>query len=120
MVYFFGMPTAEEAYTKHLNRVEVTAKGKVQKILEDDITGAPHQRFIVELHSGHTLLVLNNLEFGYRVPVKVNDTVEVRGSFVWSKYGGLVHQTHHDERKVHADGYIILVKEPKEKSSLYQ
>lgn len=103
--------TAEEAFNNHLSNINVTAKGKVIEILEDDTEGTPHQKFVIELHSGHTLLIVNNLEFGYRVPVKISDTVEVYGNFVWNHYGGVIHQTHHDDRKKHVDGYIILAKE---------
>lgn len=103
--------TAEEAFQTKESKVAVTTKGKVVKLLEDDTEGSPHQRFIVELHSGHTLLISNNLDLAYRVPVKINDIVEVKGTYVWNQYGGLIHDTHHDSRGEHVDGYIILSKE---------
>ncbi len=102
--------TVEEAFEKKLSDVVLEAKGKVVKILEDDTTGHPHQRFIIEVHSGHTILVINNLEHGYRVPVKLGDIVEAKGNYVWNEHGGLIHETHHhQEGESHVDGYITLV-----------
>ena len=101
-------PTVEEAFYKKLDNVVLNAKGRVKEVLEDDLGVTPHQRFIVEVHSGHTILVAHNLERAYRVPVKIGDVVEVRGTFVWNKYGGLLHNTHHDDRGEHEDGWVIL------------
>jgi hypothetical protein len=102
--------TVEEAFNERKSDVVLQAKGKVTKLLPDDIEGHPHQRFIIETHPGHTILVVNNTQHGYRVPVKLEDTVEVKGSYVWNQYGGLIHETHHSqEGEAHEDGFITLV-----------
>src|SRR3989304_2482074 len=98
--------TVEEAFGKKISDVSLTIKGTVTKILEDDTGDTPHQRFIVTIHSGHTALVAHNLERAYRVPVKVGDGVEVKGTYVWNKYGGILHNTHHDDRGIHEDGWL--------------
>ncbi len=105
--------TVEEAFTKRLHNVPVTTSGIVIKILADDNGETPHQRFIIELHRGHTLLVAHNLLRAYRVPVKLGDKVEIHGTYVWNKYGGIVHNTHHYGGECvggtcdpHEDGYI--------------
>ena len=102
--------SVEEAFEKRVSAVVLEAKGKVIKLLEDEHKGSPHQRFIIEVHSGHTILVINNIEHGYRIPVKLGDVIEVKGSYVWNQYGGLIHETHHHvEGEDHVDGYITLV-----------
>jgi len=111
----------EEAYARRMHNVPLTTEGKVTKVLTDDIDETPHQRFIIEPEGGHTVLVAHNLLRGYRVPVKLGDEVEVHGSYVWNKYGGLLHNTHHyggectaGKCEPHEDGYInfVGVKEP--------
>lgn len=104
--------TIEEAFSKKESNIVLEAKGKITKLLPDDSEGAPHQRFIIETHPGHTILIINNLEHGYRVPVKLGDIVEVKGSYIWNKYGGLIHETHHHiQGESHDDGFIDLVKD---------
>ena len=112
--------TIEEAFARRLDGITLTTEGKIIKILADDTDETPHQRFILEVpaspqggRSGHTLLIAHNLIRAYRVPVKVGDEVEVRGTYVWNKYGGLLHNTHHYAGectgkvcKGHEDGYI--------------
>ena len=108
--------TVEEAFARRMHGVPLTAEGKVTKILTDDIGETPHQRFIIEVHTGHTILVAHNTLRAYRVPVKIDDKVEVRGTYVWNQYGGLIHNTHHyggecvgQKCEPHDDGYINFV-----------
>lgn len=109
--------TAESAFARKLNRVPVTATGKVIRLLPDDSGSTPHQKFVIEIHSGHTILVSHNLLRAYRMPVKIGDRVEVRGTYIWNRFGGLIHNTHHDTGEEcigpacepHEDGYINLV-----------
>lgn len=74
----------------------VEFSGRVQRILPDDEDGTPHQRFIVELENGHTVLVAHNLNLARRVPLQQWDTVSVRGEYQWNEQGGVVHWTHRD------------------------
>jgi len=108
--------TTESAFAQKINNVPLTAGGKVIKILPDDIGATPHQRFVIEVHSGHTILIAHSLLRAYRVPVKIGDRVEVHGTYVWNRYGGLIHNTHHYGQEcvgtyceVHEDGYINFV-----------
>lgn len=108
--------TAEVAFARHMNGVTISATGKVIKILPDDTDNTPHQKFVIEIHSGHTVLVSHNLLRAYRIPVKIGDKIEVHGSYVWNRYGGLLHNTHHynDECQgphcqPHDDGYVNFV-----------
>lgn len=101
--------TLEEAFAKKLNDAPITVTGIVTKLLPDDTTGIPHQRFIITVHTGHTVMVAHNLERAYRVPVKVGDKVEIHGSYVWNELGGIIHNTHHDDTEEHEDGWINFV-----------
>ncbi len=108
--------TVEEAYARRLHGIPLTTEGKVIKVLPDDSGDTPHQRFILEVHTGHTVLVAHNTQRAYRVPVKLGDKVEVHGSFVWNRYGGIIHNTHHyggecvnGQCEPHEDGYINFV-----------
>jgi len=98
--------TVEEAFEKKISDVPLTIEGKATEILEDDTDLTPHQRFIVQIPSGHTVLVSHNLERAYRVPVKVGDEVEVHGTYKWNELGGIIHKTHHDDRGEHEDGWL--------------
>jgi len=99
----------EQAFKNKLSDIPVTAEGKVAEILEDDHFGEPHQRFIIKTDSNQTILIAHNLEYAYRVPVKVGDRIEVHGTYEWNDLGGIIHKTHHDNRGLHEDGWINLV-----------
>ena len=45
----------------------VEATGVVEKVLPDDTEGSPHQKFIVRLPTGHTVLIAHNIELAPRV-----------------------------------------------------
>jgi hypothetical protein len=105
--------TAEQAFAKQASDVFLTATGKIVQILTDDTEGDPHQRFILETKTGQTVLVCHNLERAYRIPICMGDKIEVHGAYVWNKHGGLVHNTHHDDRGIHEDGWINLVDKKK-------
>lgn len=105
--------TVEQAFEQKVSDVPVTIQGRVTKILTDDTGDTPHQRFIVEVHSGHTILIAHNLQRAYRVPINLSDRIEVHGSYVWNKYGGILHNTHHyagecvgSKCTPHEDGWI--------------
>ena len=73
-------------------------EGRVVRLLSDDREGDRHQRFIVELGSGTTLLIAHNIDIAPRVPVAEGDSVTIRGQYEWNERGGVVHWTHHDPR----------------------
>lgn len=85
---------AEEAFSRKLSGVFLTAKGRVLRILPDDREGVPHQRFLLHLPSGHTLLVLHNVAVAPRVPLREGVWLRVRGEYRWNEKGGLLHFTH--------------------------
>lgn len=97
----------QKLFDERQSDVAVSGKGTVLRLLSDDTDGDRHQRFLVELSSGQTLLLVHNIDIAPRVePLEVGDTVEFFGEYVWNDQGGLIHWTHHDPDGSHADGYI--------------
>lgn len=86
---------------------QVRAEGEVIRILADDNEGSRHQRFIVELESGRTLLIAHNIDLAPRITaLRVGDTVSVYGQYEWNPQGGVIHWTHRDPRGNHVHGWI--------------
>ncbi len=82
------------------------AGGIVRRTLSDDREGDQHQRFIVEVEPGLTVLVAHNIDLAPRVPLSAGDRVELRGEYEYNDKGGVIHWTHHDPRGRHAGGWI--------------
>ena len=87
--------------------VQVTGSGTVRKILSDDNDGSRHQRFIVDIGGGHTLLIAHNIDLAPRIAgLEAGDRVEFYGEYEWNEKGGVLHWTHHDPRGSHPGGWI--------------
>ena len=84
--------------------IEVT--GFVKRLLRDDNDGSRHQRFIIDIGSGRTLLIAHNIDLAKRVPLGMGDRVHVRGMYEWNDLGGLVHWTHHDPLGIEDGGHV--------------
>ena len=77
------------------------------RVLGDDSLGDRHQRFILELPSGHTVLIAHNIDLAPRVErLAVGDAVEFHGIYEWNDKGGIVHWTHHDPQGQHEPGWL--------------
>lgn len=96
----------QELFDNRESGVMVEFGGRVSKTLADDNDGSRHQRFIVDLGSGLTVLIAHNIDLADRVPLKTGDSVEVLGQYEWNERGGVVHWTHHDPGGNHAEGFI--------------
>lgn len=94
------------AQQQRASNMEVTVTAPVRKLLPDDTEGLPHQRFLLELANGSTVLVAHNTGEAPRVPVQAGDQVTVHGEFIWNKKGGVLHWTHHSDNGRHEGGYI--------------
>ncbi len=98
--------TVEKAAASRLSEVMLHATGQVSKTLPDDNEGSRHQRFILKLDSGHTVLVAHNIDLAHRVPLKKGDLVSIHGQYEWNDRGGVLHWTHRDPANRHEGGWI--------------
>lgn len=81
--------------------------GKVTKLLSDDNTGSRHQRFILKLSSGQTLLVAHNIDLAPRInSIEKGGFIKFCGEYESNTKGGVVHWTHHDPNKRHVGGWL--------------
>ncbi|HET8690747.1 MAG TPA: DUF3465 domain-containing protein [Steroidobacteraceae bacterium] len=95
------------AFANRERGVGVEGRGTVEKLLGDDSLGDRHQRFILRLPSGQTVLVTHNIDLAPRVePLAVGDTVAFRGEYEWNDKGGIVHWTHHDPAGRRPGGWL--------------
>ena len=86
----------EAAFRDHRSNIWVEGSGTVARLLRDDTKRPRHQRFVVDLGTGHTILIAHNIDLAPRVPFKKGDAVEFRGEYIWGEQGGTVHWTHRD------------------------
>ncbi len=97
----------KNAYENKQSGIQVHDIGKVVRLLSDDTDGSRHQRFILRLDSGQTLLAAHNIDISTRIDtLSLNDTVEFYGEYVWNSKGGIIHWTHRDPGGNHADGWL--------------
>ena len=95
------------AFERRQSDLQVQGRGTVVKVLSDDNDGSRHQRFILRLGSGQTLLVAHNIDLAPRVAsLKAGDSVEFYGEYEWNPKGGVIHWTHHDPQGVHVSGWL--------------
>lgn len=67
---------------------QVCLQGTVNKILADDNDGARHQRFIIQLGSGQTILIAHNIDLAERIDgLREGDRIEVYGEYEWNDRG---------------------------------
>ena len=102
-----GNGSLQDNFDNRTSGSQVQGSGTVIKILPDDNDGSRHQRFILRLDSGRTLLVAHNIDLAPRIAsLRVGDTVAFNGEFEWNEKGGIIHWTHHDPAGRHATGWL--------------
>ena len=102
-----GSDAIRAAFDERLSGVQVSGQGTVVKLLRDDMEGSRHQRFILELPSGHSLLIAHNIDLAPRIDrLATGDTVTFHGVYEWNAQGGVLHWTHHDPRGQHEAGWL--------------
>ena len=95
------------AFANHARDIRVDGSGSVSRVLSDDNQGERHQRFLVLLPTGQSILIVHNIEIAPRVDnLRVGDEIEFEGEYVWNERGGLVHWTHHDPSRRHRPGWV--------------
>jgi hypothetical protein len=102
-----GSDLAASAFKEHRSGVRIDGEGVVDRVLSDDENGGRHQRFVLRLASGQTLLVAHNIDLAPRVsPLRRGDVVAFNGVYEWNEQGGVVHWTHRDPNGQHKAGWL--------------
>jgi hypothetical protein len=97
----------QQAIAEKRSGVQVLGQGRVFKLLTDDYKGSRHQRFLIELSGGETLLVAHNIDLAPRLnQLEAGDTVDFNGVYEWNAQGGVIHWTHHDPAGRHEAGWL--------------
>ena len=97
-----------ELFASGTSDIQVRGVGAVIVILADDLQGSRHQRFIIELATGHTLLISHNIDLAPRInTLSLGDRIEFFGEYEWNDKGGVIHWTHYDPAGNHEDGWIL-------------
>jgi len=99
--------TLENAFKNRESDIQVRGWGTVIKLLSDDNIGSKHQKFILKLSSGQTILVSHNIDLAQRVnTISKGDQVEFYGEYEWNSQGGVIHWTHRDPNGYHIGGWL--------------
>lgn len=95
------------AFEQRLTAYQVQGSGSVLRVLSDDNEGSRHQRFVLRLSSGQTLMIAHNIDLAPRVPaLQKGDRVSFYGEYEWNQQGGVIHWTHHDPQGSHVAGWL--------------
>lgn len=84
----------------------VEVRAQCVKLLPDDTYGSRHQRLLLALESGGTVLISHNIDLAERVPVAEGEWLTVYGQYEWNDRGGVLHWTHHDPKGWREGGWI--------------
>ncbi|MCL1907013.1 MAG: DUF3465 domain-containing protein [Propionibacteriaceae bacterium] len=96
-----------DLFERQVSDVQVTGNGVVTRILPDDLEGSRHQKFIVTLGTGQTILIAHNIDVAPRLEgLKEGQQVSFYGEYVYSEQGGTIHWTHHDPAGKHEAGWL--------------
>ncbi|PJA32189.1 MAG: hypothetical protein CO187_05290 [Zetaproteobacteria bacterium CG_4_9_14_3_um_filter_53_7] len=96
-----------DAYQNRLSDIQVSGSGIVTRTLRDDNEGSRHQRFILRLSAGQTLLIAHNIDLAPKInTLQKGDVVDFYGEYEWNAKGGVVHWTHHDPGGRHVGGWL--------------
>jgi hypothetical protein len=97
----------QQAISNAQSNVQVEGKGIVFKLLKDDTKGRRHQKFLLKLTAGQTILIAHNIDLSTRIEnLHIGDEVEFFGEYEWNNKGGVIHWTHHDPSGQHPDGWL--------------
>lgn len=97
----------QQAISNGQSDVQVRGEGVVVKVLPDDLDGSRHQRLLVRLSGGQTILIAHNIDLAPRVAnLRAGDTLAFFGEYEWNEKGGVVHWTHHDPGGRHIGGWL--------------
>ena len=95
-----------QAQQQRMIKTEVTGRAPVKELLPDDLEGLKHERFLLRLSNGSTVLVAHDISYAPRVPLAEGDLIVIHGEYIWNERGGLIHWTHRSDTPRHEGGWI--------------
>ncbi|MDD2790551.1 MAG: DUF3465 domain-containing protein [Sulfurimonas sp.] len=96
-----------EAFKRKQSDLQVQGEGIVIRLLKDDLQGLKHQKFLLRLKSGETILIAHNIDLAPRInDLKKGDSVAFYGEYEYNEKGGVLHWTHHDPKQRHENGWL--------------
>ena len=96
-----------QAYQQQQSNIQIRAQGVVKAILPDDNQGSRHQKMILKLNNGLTILIAHNIDLAPRIDgFRKGEIVEFYGEYEYSQKGGVIHWTHHDPQGKHINGWL--------------
>ena len=99
--------TVHDYFEQRVSGRMVSITAKVKRLLSDDTHKPRHQRFIIKLDTGITVLIAHNIDLAPRVSdLQEGDEVTITGQYEWNERGGVIHWTHHDPKKRRDGGHI--------------
>lgn len=108
-----GLPGAQgetaiaEAFRMKRTDVPVQSQGRIIRALPDDTNGSRHQRILVGLPDGQSVLIAHNIDVAPRLAgIQPGEPIQFKGEYVWNAKGGVIHWTHHDPAGRHAGGWL--------------
>lgn len=97
----------KDAYQRQISNIQVEGEGITLKLLPDDTKGGRHQKFIVRLNSGQSLLIAHNIDLSSKIStLREGDKIAFNGEYEWNEKGGVIHWTHHDPNGHHEAGWL--------------
>jgi cold shock CspA family protein len=98
---------SQSTYQAPQSGAQMGGEGLVERVLADDNDGSRHQRFILRLASGQTLLIAHNIDIANRIQaLRIGERVEFYGQYESNPEGGVIHWTHHDPDGRHVAGWL--------------
>ena len=74
-----------QAYQQQRSNIQAQSGGEVKAILADDNEGSRHQKMILKLENGLTVLIAHNIDLAPRIEgLKKGDIVEFYGEYEYS------------------------------------
>jgi len=95
------------AFSQGRTEFFIRVKATIRASLPADYDGIRHQKFLVELSTGQTLLIAHNIDLASPVRrLRVGEKILIYGEYIWSPEGGLLHRTHDDPDFLLPHGWI--------------
>ncbi len=99
--------TITRAFEQQQSDIPVQSSGQIIKALSDDNNGSRHQRILLKLPDGLTILIAHNIDIAERIErPSPGERIEFKGEYAWNAKGGVVHWTHRDPSGRHPDGWL--------------